>query len=68
LQKRLKVQGFLVLDFIPKYPLAIPELVNWYKEGKIKARTFISNGFDKLPTAFLGLLHGENIGKSLVKL
>jgi NADPH-dependent curcumin reductase CurA len=68
LQKRLKVQGFSVSDFAAQFGTALPELIKWYKEGKLKGKTFITNGFDNLPTALLGLLRGDNIGKSLVKL
>jgi NADPH-dependent curcumin reductase CurA len=40
----------------------------WIKEGKIKYREQIVEGFENTPRAFIGLLAGENTGKMLVKI
>lgn len=45
----------------------VAQLTKWIMAGKLKYRETISNGFDSLPTAFIGMLRGENIGKALVK-
>jgi len=42
-------------------------LGQWVKEGKLKTTETIVHGFDKLPTALLGLFRGENTGKMLVQ-
>jgi NADPH:quinone reductase len=39
----------------------------WIKEGKVKYRESIVNGLEYAPAAFIGLFHGENFGKQLVK-
>jgi len=39
----------------------------WVRAGKIKYREDIVEGFENMPKAFIGLFHGENIGKRIVK-
>jgi NADPH-dependent curcumin reductase CurA len=64
---RAKVQGFLVTDYMPRFTEGLTEMANWVREGKIKYREDIVDGFENLPKAFIGLFHGENTGKRLVK-
>jgi NADPH:quinone reductase len=63
---RAKVQGFLVSDYATQFGPALTEMAGWVREGKIKYREDIVEGFENLPQAFIGLFHGENIGKRLV--
>ncbi|HTS76474.1 MAG TPA: NADP-dependent oxidoreductase [Bryobacteraceae bacterium] len=63
---RAKVQGFLVSDYAAQFGPALTEMTGWVREGKIKYREDIVEGFENLPQAFIGLFHGENIGKRLV--
>ncbi|HET7658727.1 MAG TPA: NADP-dependent oxidoreductase, partial [Bacillales bacterium] len=46
---------------------ASAKLAKWIADGKIKYRETVVEGFENTPKAFLGLFHGENIGKQLVK-
>jgi NADPH-dependent curcumin reductase CurA len=39
-----------------------------YKEGKVKTKETIVDGFENTPTAFSGLFTGANTGKMVVKL
>jgi NADPH-dependent curcumin reductase CurA len=64
---RAKMQGFLVSDYASRFGPALEELKGWYLAGQIRNREDIVEGFENLPTAFIGLLKGENIGKRLVK-
>jgi NADPH-dependent curcumin reductase len=68
LTNRIKVQGFIVSDRMELWAKALPELVGWVASGKIKYRESVAQGLDSAPTAFIGLLKGENFGKQLVKL
>ncbi len=63
---RARVEGFLVFDFTHRFPEAQRQMAQWMKEGKIKHRETIVNGLANAPRAFIGLFHGENIGKQLV--
>lgn len=65
--KELKMQGFLVNSFQNEVPAAIDELRQWIKEGKLKWREDIVDGFENTRTALFGLLKGKYTGKVLVK-
>jgi|SRR5579883_876276 len=65
---RAKVEGFLVTDYAPRFGEAFKEMTAWIREGKLKYREDIVQGFENMPKAFIGLLQGENIGKRIVKI
>lgn len=67
LTRSILMQGFIVGNFQSQFPEAIGHLGKWLKEGKIKFEQTIVHGFDQLPTAFLGLFEGINIGKMVVE-
>jgi len=64
---RAKVQGFLVTDYMPRFLEGLTEMAGWLRDGKLKYREDIVDGFENLPKAFIGLFHGENTGKRIVK-
>lgn len=66
--KRARVEGFLVFDYASKYPDADRQLANWFQGGKLKYREHLHHGIENAPKAMIGLFHGENIGKQLVKI
>ena len=65
--KRLKVQGFLVLDYAARFTEAATELGKWKMMGKLKDRQTIVEGIEKAPEAINMLFTGGNTGKLLVK-
>ncbi len=65
---RAKMQGFLVSDYAPRFGEALVEMAGWLREGKLKYREDIVDGFENMPKAFIGLFHGENTGKRLVRI
>lgn len=67
LTRSVLMQGFIVGNFQSEFPQAIIQLAKWLKEDKIKFDQTIVCGFDQLPSAFLGLFKGENIGKMIVE-
>ncbi|HNG34608.1 MAG TPA: NADP-dependent oxidoreductase, partial [Blastocatellia bacterium] len=64
---RSKVQGFLVSDYAPRFSQGLQQMAEWIKTGKLKYHENIIEGFENMPRAFIGMLHGQNIGKQLVK-
>ena len=66
--KRIKMQGFIVFDFIDMREQFITEMSQWVKEGRIKWEETVENGIANAPKAFLTLFSGGNTGKMLVKL
>ena len=67
LVKRARVEGFLVFQFTDRYDEGLRQMAQWIREGKIKYRETITEGFENTPKAFIGMLTGENIGKQLVE-
>lgn len=68
LVNRLRMEGFLVFDYVQRYPEGLKQLAAWMKEGRIKYREDIVDGLENTPKAFLRLLSGENFGKQLVRI
>ena len=67
LKTSAKLQGFIVSDYLPQWPEGVKQLAEWYSQGKLKFEETITEGFDQIPNAFLGLFKGENTGKAIVK-
>ena len=65
--KRARMEGFIVYDYKDRYPEAMEVLKKWIREGELKYRETIIDGFENLPSALMGLFKGKNIGKQLVK-
>ena len=64
--KRIRMEGFLVFDYLNLYP-KFEEVVRGYiKEGKIVYVEDIAEGLDSAPAALIGLFTGHNVGKQVV--
>jgi hypothetical protein len=66
--KRLRVEGFLVLDYTARFMEAATQLGQWKMFGKIKDRETIVEGLEKAPDAINMLFTGGNTGKLIVKI
>lgn len=67
--KRLKMQGFIVFDanMGPKYAADHQKNVaKWISEGTFKAQQSVTVGIDNAIKGLLGMLKGENFGKSVL--
>jgi NADPH-dependent curcumin reductase CurA len=67
IEKRAKVQGFLVFDYATRYKEGAAQLAEWLKSGKLRYRETIVQGLENAPRAFIGMLQGQNIGKQIVQ-
>jgi NADPH-dependent curcumin reductase CurA len=68
LVNRLRVQGFIVFDFIRQYPEAYEKLGTWHKEGKLKFKEDVrEGGLEAFPDVLNMLYTGENFGKLILK-
>jgi NADPH-dependent curcumin reductase CurA len=65
---RSSVHGFLFSDWWHRRDEAIGRLADWHRAGKLTVRQDVIDGLEKMPTAFLRLLKGENFGKQLVRI
>jgi len=66
--KRLRVQGFLIVDYASRFTEAAMQLGKWKMFGKLKDRETLVEGLEKAPEAINMLFTGGNIGKLIVKL
>lgn len=66
--KRLTLRGFIVSDFDDKRAMALEDLQGWVASGQLNVAEDVMSGLESLPSALIGLLAGENIGKRMVKL
>jgi hypothetical protein len=66
--RRIRMQGFIMIDYIDRIDEAMADLVEWVMAGKIAYREDIQQGFDDIPATFLRLFAGKNTGKQLLHL
>ena len=64
---RARMEGFLVSDYAHRFEEAAPRLARWVAEEEIRYREDVTDGLEKAPGAFIGMLKGENRGKALVR-
>ncbi|MGN6752300.1 MAG: NADP-dependent oxidoreductase [Intrasporangium sp.] len=67
IQTRGRIQGFLVGDHQDLAGEYWRRAAGWLADGSLTSRETFVDGLDHAVDAFLGLLHGENIGKMLVR-
>jgi len=63
---RVKLQGFIILDYYPRFGEAIRELSGWVAAGSLRSEQTVVEGFEELPNALNMLFAGENTGKLVV--
>ena len=66
--KRIRMQGFIMFDYMADIDGAMADLVQWLTDGKLQWREDIQEGFENIPSTFLRLFNGSNQGKQLLKL
>ncbi|WP_374443307.1 NADP-dependent oxidoreductase [Stella sp.] len=67
LVKRARMQGFLVGDYAAREAEFEADMPKWLREGRIRYREDVVEGFERMPEAFVGLLEGRNFGKLVVR-
>lgn len=65
--KQINIKGFLVSSYMSSIGEFRKDMAQWMKEGKINYTEDITDGLENAPQAFMGMLHGENRGKAVVK-
>ncbi len=66
--KRLTMQGFLTYDHAEHLEKAQAELDDKVASGELEPLANITEGFENIPDAFIRLMSGQTIGKTLVKI
>ncbi|KAI1182270.1 hypothetical protein F5B17DRAFT_421202 [Nemania serpens] len=66
--QRIRMEGFIVFDFLEDWPAAREEIGKWLSEGKFKRKeTIVKGGLEKAEYAINDLFEGKNIGKLLIE-
>ena len=65
--RRGRMEGFIVLDYLERFPEAALTLAGWVAEGRIEHRIDVVDGLERAPEALNRLFDGTNTGKQLVK-
>jgi NADPH-dependent curcumin reductase CurA len=68
LVRRGRMEGFIILDYLDRFPAAQMEVARWIAEGKIKSSEHIVHGLEQAPDALNLLFSGGNTGKVIVEL
>jgi NADPH-dependent curcumin reductase CurA len=65
--KRIRMEGFVVMDFYNRRAQAEAALARWLEDDKIKAAVDIVDGFEHMPAALADMFAGKNRGKLMVR-
>jgi NADPH-dependent curcumin reductase CurA len=65
--RRGRMEGFIILDYIGRFPEAQAEMAGWLASGQIKAAEHIVEGLERAPEALNMLFTGGNTGKVIVQ-
>ena len=66
--RRIRMQGFIMIDYLDRTAEAVNDLTEWVMAGEIVWREDIKEGFDNIPATLQRLFRGSNVGKQLLKL
>src|SRR5437868_9381933 len=67
LVNRARMEGIVVFDYADRYHLAVAEMAEYLKDGRMKSREDVVYGLDTFPEALLKLFNGENFGKLVLQ-
>ena len=68
LVRRARIEGFIILDYAPRFPEAFAQLGAWLQGGQLKYRLDRIQGLENAVVGLRRLFTGENIGKMVVKI
>ena len=67
INRRVRMEGFLVFDFAKRYGEALEAMRGWVDAGRLKALNDEFHGLEEAPRAFVDLLAGGNVGTRIVR-
>ncbi|MFD4459459.1 NADP-dependent oxidoreductase [Nocardia sp. NPDC058480] len=66
--KRARMEGFIFLDYLDRFPEAFARLHEWMTQGHIVYAEDVAEGFELAPATLRGLFEGRNLGKQLLRI
>ena len=68
LSKSLTLRGFIQREFVPTmFEDFLRDMTGWVASGKVQHTEDITEGLDRAPEAFVGMLRGQNFGKAIIQ-
>ena len=67
IQRQAKMEGFLVFQFATWHDRARQRMAGWIRSGELQYKEDVVEGLENAPTAFIGMMTGENFGKLLIR-
>ncbi|XP_062190858.1 2-alkenal reductase (NADP(+)-dependent)-like [Phragmites australis] len=67
ISKRLRLQGFIEPDHKHLYPQYEAWVLPYIRDGTLAYVEDVAHGLESAPKALIGLFHGRNVGKQLVR-
>ncbi len=65
---RSRMEGFIILDYLPRAAEAVSDLLGWIASGELKYQIDLQEGFENIPDTLQRLFTGQNLGKRLLKI
>jgi len=65
--RRGRMEGFLVLNYMPRAAEAVGALGGWVGTGKLKNKVDVQHGLENAPATLRRLFEGRNHGKQLLR-
>ena len=65
--QRGRMEGFIVLDYMPRAAEAIGALAGWVQSGRLKNKVDVQHGLENAPATLRRLFEGRNEGKQLLR-
>ncbi|KAI3896407.1 hypothetical protein MKW92_046449 [Papaver armeniacum] len=66
--KRISIQGFITPDYMKDYAEFASITSDYIHNAKLHVLEDISIGLESIPSAFVGIFRGDNIGKKMVQI
>jgi NADPH-dependent curcumin reductase CurA len=68
LTRRLRHEGFIIFDYLERFPAVVAQLARWQQEGSLVFHEDIETGLERAPGALAAVFRGENRGKKMVRI
>ncbi|SDC96372.1 NADP-dependent oxidoreductase [Glycomyces harbinensis] len=66
--KRARMEGFIFLDYLERFPEAFGRLGEWVGGGRLVYAEDVRQGLERAPAVLRGLFEGRNLGKQLLRI
>ncbi|MEE4659762.1 MAG: NADP-dependent oxidoreductase, partial [Halieaceae bacterium] len=67
LVKSARMEGFVVSNYLDRFPEGVMALAEWLQAGKLQYKEHVVDGLENTLDAFHMLFDGRNTGKLIIK-